>query len=331
MAQGRGSDECTGSPDKREKRHRKIGKSIHIVRLEAKHIQQQARRGELQKAQRQRRKQWRDLATEGLSPEGRRMEVVKRVEERAASYEYLRKCREEPQIQVALDCSFDDMMTLKETESLARQMSFVQSFMKRTAISPSVGLTACAVTDKMAAVIFKFGGASWFMRTTSEDVECAFSDRQLVLLSPDAPVPLETVDHSAVYVICGLVDRQVSKNQSLSYASSRGFPVRRLPIAEHVPETRKCVLNVNTVFEVMVTYARSGDWNTALRMRLSLRSCQSAGRQARRRYAASRRREQYAAENEEYRLALQKASQPMPCRLAEILSEGVCWWGEIDP
>ncbi|KAH0475718.1 MAG: uncharacterized protein KVP18_002886 [Porospora cf. gigantea A] len=326
MPQGRGSNERTGSRDKPEKRHRKTGVSSDIVR----HMQQQARRGELQKAKRQRRKQQRDLAAQGLSPEARLLEIGKRVEERTASSEYLRQCREEPQIQVALDCSFDDLMTLKETESLARQMSFIQSFMKRTAISPSVGLTACAVTDKMAAIFWKFGSASWFMRTTSEDVECAFSDRQLVLLSPDAPVPLETVDHSAVYVICGLVDRQVSKNQSFSYASSRGFTVRRLPIAEHVPETRKCVLNVNTVFEVMVAYARSDDWNAALRFRLPPRSCQSAGRQARRRHAANHRREQYAAKNEAYRLALQKASQPMPCRLAEILSEDACWWGEID-
>ena len=63
-----------------------------------------------------------------------------------------------------------------------------------------------------------------------------FSVNELVYLSPDADEVLDTIDTSKVYVIGGLVDRSIAKNQSLNRAMALDIQCVRLPLAEYYPE-----------------------------------------------------------------------------------------------
>ena len=63
-----------------------------------------------------------------------------------------------------------------------------------------------------------------------------FSADELVYLSPDADEILDTIDTFKVYVIGGLVDRSIAKNQSLNRATALGVQCVRLPLAEYYPE-----------------------------------------------------------------------------------------------
>ena len=63
-----------------------------------------------------------------------------------------------------------------------------------------------------------------------------FSPSELVYFSPDAEEALDAIDSSKVYVIGGLVDRSIAKNQSLNRANSMGVRCVRLPLAEYYPE-----------------------------------------------------------------------------------------------
>ncbi len=55
---------------------------------------------------------------------------------------------------------------------------------------------------------------------------------QIVVLSPDATEPLDSLEPDKVYVIGGLVDRSIQKNVSLDYAREHSHQARRLPITE---------------------------------------------------------------------------------------------------
>ena len=66
--------------------------------------------------------------------------------------------------------------------------------------------------------------------------ESLFTSNELVYFSPDATEILDTIDSTKVYVIGGLVDRSIAKNQSLDRASSLGVQCVRLPLAEYYPE-----------------------------------------------------------------------------------------------
>lgn len=49
---------------------------------------------------------------------------------------------------------------------------------------------------------------------------------QVVVLSPDAQLELEEVADGHTYIVGGLVDRTVHKNQTLFYAAEHGYQVR---------------------------------------------------------------------------------------------------------
>ena len=48
---------------------------------------------------------------------------------------------------------------------------------------------------------------------------------QVIVLSPDAELPLSAVDSNAVLIICGIIDQTVIKYQSLAFAQRHGFEV----------------------------------------------------------------------------------------------------------
>ncbi len=92
-----------------------------------------------------------------------------------------------------------------------------------------------------------------------------------MVLSPDAPEPLEEVVSGKVYCIGGIVDRAIIKGVTHSFASSNSLQCRRLPIREHAVElgmqprtNMNPVLNVNDVAAALLEYRSSGSWVQAL-------------------------------------------------------------------
>lgn len=117
-------------------------------------------------------------------------------------------------------------------------------------------------------------------------MEEVFRKEELVFLTPDADEVLNVVDASKVYVIGGLVDRTTRKVRetaaawvaaarvagsvcgaltdwhprtttqhiSSSRATDLGISMKRLPLQEHLPVLLKPVMNVNTVFEMLLKW-----------------------------------------------------------------------------
>lgn len=108
-----------------------------------------------------------------------------------------------------------------------------------------------------------------------------FPSSELVYFSPDAEEALDAIDSSKVYVIGGLVDRSIAKNQSLNRANSMGVRCVRLPLAEYYPEClhrgmsgkgeRLVVLNINTLVEIIIAFSETHDWRATFERCIPIR------------------------------------------------------------
>jgi len=117
----------------------------------------------------------------------------------------------------------------------------------------------------------------------TENITEICNAKDIVVLSPDAELELEEVDPGKVYVICGLVDISVRKNESWCYAQRSGFEVRKLPVKKVLSLYNNCILNVNTVVEALIGWLETRSWEHALSVTIPKRKQQVMGRRGLRR------------------------------------------------
>ena len=86
--------------------------------------------------------------------------------------------------------------------------------------------------------------------------------KNTIYLSPDAEEVLQDFDiETTHFIIGGIVDRSVNKNLSFEKANKVGIRSFKLPITEVLDKSTKVVLNINTVFEMLLRYKNNGqDW-----------------------------------------------------------------------
>jgi tRNA (guanine9-N1)-methyltransferase len=96
-------------------------------------------------------------------------------------------------------------------------------------------------------------------------------------------VTLDTIDHDAVYVIGGLVDRNQHVGLCHRRAQAAGVCTARLPLEEHVAmnaEGHGRALTVNQCYELLLLRAQGHGWEAAIRRVLPSRRQSSRRREA---------------------------------------------------
>lgn len=185
----------------------------------------------------------------------RRMVPPCRAFSAGAPTESSRPTDDEPRLRAVIDMAFGELMNERELKSLGTQVQHAYGFNRRVKRPLEMYLTSMASAREypacMRALSDRFNGRALGERGVTDASRACESapiqlrdeppdqlwDRdELVWLSPDATVPLLTLDPRKVYVIGGLVDRSVIKYHTLKYARRKGLTVRRLPIKEHCPE-----------------------------------------------------------------------------------------------
>ncbi len=171
-------------------------------------------------------------------------------------------------LRVAIDLSYGDRMSAKEQASLARQLTRCWGANRRAAAPCGLHLTGLGSCP--AACLPTNAGRpdhlSWKVGAHDGDVTEAFPLHDLVFLSPDASEVLTELDPSKVYVIGGLVDASVQKQQSLQKACGLGARAVRLPLAEHaVVAHGRLPLTLTAVLELLLTVHAGGEWADAVR------------------------------------------------------------------
>eukprot|EP01053_Blabericola_migrator_P009442 Blabericola_migrator_1__9441@NODE_510_length_7944_cov_147_881554_g391_i0_p5_GENE_NODE_510_length_7944_cov_147_881554_g391_i0NODE_510_length_7944_cov_147_881554_g391_i0_p5_ORF_typecomplete_len240_score45_60tRNA_m1G_MT/PF01746_21/9_7e12RNA_Me_trans/PF04252_13/5_3e09_NODE_510_length_7944_cov_147_881554_g391_i062957014 len=178
---------------------------------------------------------------------------------------------EEATLRVCVSLDFNDRMSDKvrstmrvwpiafvsqELNSLARQLGYAYKLLlTHESYKASLLVTSYSEED-MKDHVSHFAIATWECMTRTSHVLELYEDRldRLVVLSPDADEVLmeeEILDSSRIFVIGGLVDRTVSKNETRAFGRRNNLALRRLPIREVLGSKVHPVLNINTVFEIL--------------------------------------------------------------------------------
>ncbi|XP_032448824.1 tRNA methyltransferase 10 homolog A isoform X2 [Lynx canadensis] len=142
-------------------------------------------------------------------------------------------------LRLIIDCSFDSLMVLKDIKKLHKQIQRCYAENRR-ALHP--------VQD----IHIKPEHYSEFIK--KED---------LIYLTSDSPNVLKELDESKAYVIGGLVDHNHHKGLTYKQASDHGIDHAQLPLGNFVKMNSRKVLAINHVFEIILEYLETRDWQEA--------------------------------------------------------------------
>ncbi|THH16621.1 hypothetical protein EW146_g4047 [Bondarzewia mesenterica] len=200
---------------------------------------------------------------------------------------------------VVMDLGFDDKMSDKEVASLCSQLAYTYSANRRSPTPFSSllftslnGRTFTRLEGMNDAGYKRWTGTEWW----SESYERLWEEREeakeageaaaaeveedngkamqassiapktsVVYLTADSPEELSELKEGETYIIGGICDHNRYKNLCLNQAKASGIRAVQLPVGRYLSNlpTRK-VLTVNQVFEILLKWVETRDWEQAL-------------------------------------------------------------------
>ncbi|KAK2198472.1 bifunctional EF-hand domain pair/tRNA (guanine-N1-)-methyltransferase [Babesia duncani] len=112
---------------------------------------------------------------------------------------------------ICINCCFHNTMNEKESKSLAKQISVTYNMIKKRSAHIKLILSGLQTTSILYEHCMLFGIQNWKVHRHDENYWEFLDQSKIIVLSPDAPEVLETVDPDNIYVIGGLVDVHVKK------------------------------------------------------------------------------------------------------------------------
>lgn len=179
-------------------------------------------------------------------------------------------------LRVAIDLSFDDLMTDRDIHKLLKQIQRTYSTNRRADRPIQLYLTSFGGRSKTILDEIHCKYTSWDVHIKEESYGDVFSQEDVVYLTSDSPNVLSEVDESKAYIIGGLVDHNHHKGLCYRLAVERGIAHARLPISECVKLKSRTVITVNHVFEIMLLYSQTKDWKESLVQVLPARKMEGA-------------------------------------------------------
>lgn len=166
-------------------------------------------------------------------------------------------------LRIAIDLSFDDLMSDRDLQKLLKQVQRVYSINRRAQHPVQLYLTSFGAKAKTKLEEIKCNYQQWDIHIKTEGYSGVFATEDIVYLTSDSPNVLKEVDQSKAYIIGGLVDHNHHKGLCHNLAVERGIVHAQLPIAEFVQLNSRKVLAVNHVFEILLQFTESKDWKDA--------------------------------------------------------------------
>ena len=176
-------------------------------------------------------------------------------------------------VRVAIDLSFGSDMNRRERTSLARQLQRSIGANRRCTSPLDLHFTSFAMarTEHSGECLPRDEAQirAWqrvdSLTLTDEPPAVKWRPEDLVFLSPDAAEPLTSLDPERVYVIGGIVDRQVDPGLSLGSAARAGAVARRLPLREHAERAdAHPILNVDACVQILADVHGGVPWPDAI-------------------------------------------------------------------
>lgn len=216
--------------------------------------QQWEEQRELRKQKRKERKQQRKLERQAQADDGVEWTGKKR----------LRRSAEPSSLRLVIDCSFDNLMLLKDVKKLHKQIQRCYAENRRTLHPVQFYLTSHDGQLKQVMDEINKGWVNWKdVHVKPEAFHEILSKDDLVYLTSDSPNVLEELDEAKAYVIGGLVDHNHHKGITFGRAQELGIAHAQLPLGSFVKMNSRKVLAVNHVFEIILAFLEKRDWQEA--------------------------------------------------------------------
>ncbi|XP_051506014.1 RNA (guanine-9-)-methyltransferase domain-containing protein 2 [Myxocyprinus asiaticus] len=216
--------------------------------------QQWEEQRELRKQKRKERKQQRKLERQTQADDGAEWSGKKR----------LRRSAEPSSLRLVIDCSFDNLMMLKDVKKLHKQIQRCYAENRRTLHPVQFYLTSHGGQLKQIMDEINKGWVNWKdVHFKPDPFHEIMSKEDLVYLTSDSPNVLQELDEAKAYVIGGLVDHNHHKGISFDRAKELGIAHAQLPLGSFVKMNSRKVLAVNHVFEIILAFLEKRDWQEA--------------------------------------------------------------------
>eukprot|EP01017_Pseudomicrothorax_dubius_P044133 TRINITY_DN7431_c0_g4_i1.p1 TRINITY_DN7431_c0_g4~~TRINITY_DN7431_c0_g4_i1.p1 ORF type:complete len:298 (-),score=82.56 TRINITY_DN7431_c0_g4_i1:55-948(-) len=163
---------------------------------------------------------------------------------------------------IIIDCSFQNLLTEKELNSLSRQICHCYAS-NRKVETPSC-LTVSSYSAGVKANLSKTSAERWDIEFLEKDYIEYYDKDKLIYLSGDAEETLQEVDPTKIYIIGGLVDHNRIKKGTYNKAVEQGIKIAKLPLSENIKLEASPILAVNHVFDIILRRLNGDDWKTAL-------------------------------------------------------------------
>ncbi|XP_025241576.1 tRNA methyltransferase 10 homolog A [Theropithecus gelada] len=167
-------------------------------------------------------------------------------------------------LRLIIDCSFDDLMVLKDIKKLHKQIQRCYAENRRALHPVQIYLTSHGGQLKKNMDENDKGWVNWKdIHIKPEHYSELIKKEDLIYLTSDSPNILKELDESKAYVIGGLVDHNHHKGLTYKQASDYGINHAQLPLGNFVKMNSRKVLAVNHVFEIILEYLETRDWQEA--------------------------------------------------------------------
>ncbi|TFK72059.1 hypothetical protein BDN72DRAFT_390029 [Pluteus cervinus] len=140
--------------------------------------------------------------------------------------------------------------------------------------SSQTGGTSDPAQNRATSSVLVDGSTSGSHRSPSDD-----GKNTIIYLTADSDEELSELKEDEIYIIGGICDHNRYKNLCLNKAKESGIRSARLPIGRYLASlpTRK-VLTVNQVFEILLKWVETRDWEQALYSVVPKRKFQVGGK-----------------------------------------------------
>uniref|UniRef100_U3I4Q2 tRNA methyltransferase 10 homolog A n=1 Tax=Anas platyrhynchos platyrhynchos TaxID=8840 RepID=U3I4Q2_ANAPP len=167
-------------------------------------------------------------------------------------------------LRLIVDCSFDDLMVLKDVKKLHKQIQRCYAENRKAFHPVQFYLTSHGGQLKSNMNENDKGWVNWKdIQIRTEHYSELIKKEDLVYLTSDSPDVLSDLDEKKAYVIGGLVDHNHHKGITYKKAVEQGIGHAQLPLGNFVKMNSRKVLAVNHVFEIILAYLEKKDWKEA--------------------------------------------------------------------
>ena len=171
----------------------------------------------------------------------------------------------ENKLKIAIDCSFDDLMSDKDVSKLSLQIQQCYSINRH--MENPLQLHFTNIDGKLLNRMEDCMGGykNWDVIKKSESLVQLFNPQDIVYLCEESENSIAELDVSKVYAIGGFVDHNAHKGLAFERAIAAGFSHARLPIDSFFTLATLEVLTVSHVFEIISNFCNVADWKIAIK------------------------------------------------------------------